>query len=93
MVHRKWSAVMTQSQIPGNASYRTPITKDAMATAIAGNSNHGKSAKDFQKWFRLQQTWKGWHNSKPYTLTPQGGGGWTVTWTGEEPAVVMNTSA
>ena len=93
MPHRKWRHVMTQSQIEGNASYRTPITKDNLATAIAGNSNHTKSAADFQAWFRLQQTKGGWQNSKPYTMAAGDSGGWKVTWTGEDPVVVMATSA
>ena len=93
MPHRKWTHAMTQSQIPGNESYRTPITKDALATAIAGNSNHGKSAKDFQAWFSLQQTHRGWSNNKPYTMGAGDSGGWKVTWTGEDPVVVMATSA
>lgn len=91
MPHRKWRHAMTQSQIEGNATYRPPISQSDLATAIAGNGNHTKSAKDFQAWFRLQQTRGGWADGKPYTMGPQGGGGWTVNWTGA--GVVMNTSA
>ena len=84
---------MTQSQIVGNESYRIPHDQSTLATAIAGNSNHGKSAGDFQAWFRLQQTHRGWSNNKPYTMAAGDSGGWKVTWTGEDPVVVMATSA
>ena len=82
---------MTQSSIEGNPSYRTPFSQGDLATAIAGNDNHTKSAGEFQAWWRLQQTKGGWHNGKAYTMGPQGGGGWTINWTGA--GVVMNTSA
>ena len=91
MPHRKWSSAMTQSQITGNATYRTPHDQSTLTTAIAGNSNHTKSAGDFQAWWRKQHSYGCWQNGKPYTLGPQGGGGWTVNFTGE--GVVMNTSA
>ena len=58
---------------------------------IAGNSNHTKSAADFQKWWRGIQSMKGWHVSKGYKIEAQSGGGWKITFpsTGD----VMNTSA
>ena len=91
MVHRKWSAVMTQSQIPGNETHITEWTKDQVAANIAGNGNHTKSAGDFQKWWRGIQSRKGWHVSKGYKIEAQSGGGWKITFTATGD--VMNTSA
>ena len=48
MAHRKWRHIYTQSQIPGNEGYITDWTKDQVASQIAGNGNHTKSAGDFQ---------------------------------------------
>ena len=91
MAHRKWRHIYTQSQIPGNEGYITDWTKDQVASQIAGNGNHTKSAGDFQKWWRGIQSRKGWHVSKGYTIAPQSGGGWQITFpsTGD----VMKTSA
>ena len=91
MVHRKWSAVMTQSQIPGNPTHITEWTKDQVAANIAGNGNHTKSAGEFQKWWRGIQSRSGWHVNKGYTIAAQSGGGWQITFpsTGD----VMKTSA
>ena len=91
MAHRKWSAVMTQSQIVGNATHIQEWTKDELASQIAGNSNHAKSMADFQKWWRGIQSRSGWHVSKGYTIAAQSGGGWQITFpsTGD----VMKTSA
>ena len=91
MVHRKWSAVMTQSQIPGNETHITEWTKDQVAANIAGNGNHTKSAGDFQKWWRGIQSRSGWHVSKGYKIEAQSGGGWKITFTATGD--VMNTSA
>jgi len=91
MAHRKWRHIYTQSQIPGNPTYITDWTKDQVAANIAGNNNHTKSMADFQKWWRSIQSRKGWHVSKGYTIAPQSGGGWQITFpsTGD----VMKTSA
>ena len=92
MVHRKWSAVMTQSQIPGNETHIKEWTKDEIAAQIAGNGNHTKSAGDFQAWWRTIQSRKGWHIGKGYTISAKGGGGWTITFT-DDDNTAMSTSA
>lgn len=92
MVHRKWSAVMTQSQIPGNETHIQEWSKSELQTQIAGNGNHTKTMPQFQKWWRSIQSRKGWHIGKGYTIAPQSGGGWKITFT-DESNTVMNTSA
>jgi len=92
MVHRKWSAVMTQSQIPGNETHIQEWSKSELQTQIAGNGNHTKTMPQFQKWWRSIQSRKGWHIGKGYTISAQDGGGWKITFT-DESNTVMNTSA
>ena len=74
-----------------NYDNETRYLRKQTITNIAGNNNHTKSMADFQKWWRSIQSRSGWHVSKGYTIAPQSGGGWQITFpsTGD----VMKTSA
>ena len=84
--------MMTKSQIPGNETHIKEWSKSELASQIAGNRNHTKSAGDFQGWWRTIQSRKGWHIGKGYSISAKGGGGWTITFT-DDDNTAMSTSA